>query len=210
MSQYDDRVARTIHETRRDLEDARRWEFSDASRKGDALWVIEDRLRRKRRYKNRQARPASAHRAVPADADWTVDVVLHDQQSGVFQPLSAQDVRGLLSTFPADIRAELQSVHFRLGRLEDDMRRDGAEPDPITGRPGYEQGPIWTPPLLGRWRGNPAEIDLFGYVYDPAGIAVPEVLEPILWLLQAETLAHEVAHAWDATGRRGRDRWALD
>ncbi len=39
---------------------------------------------------------------------------------------------------------------------------------------------------------------------------MPELLVPILWLLQAETLAHEVAHAWDATGRRSRDRRALD
>jgi hypothetical protein len=210
VSQYDHGVARSIHETRRGLEDARRWEFSDASRKTETLWVIEDRLGRKRRYKDRRARPASAHRAVPEDADWTVDVVVHDQRPGVFQPLSAQDVRGLLAAFPADVKAELRSVHLRLGRLEEDMKLDGAEPDPLTGRPGYQDGPIWTPPLRGRWRGAPAEIDLFGYVYDPEDIVVPELLDPILWLLQAEALAHEVAHAWDATGRRGRDRWALD
>ncbi len=81
---------------------------------------------------------------------WTVQVVLHDQQTPqVFQPLSAADVRGLLSTFPADVRAELQSVHLRLGRLEDEMKQDGAEPDPMTGRPGFEEGPVWTPPLRG-------------------------------------------------------------
>ena len=136
--------------------------------------------------------------------------MVHDQLPGVFQPLSAEDVRSLLSTFPADIGAELRSVHLRLGRLEDDMKQDGAEPDPITGRPGYEEGPVWTPPLRGRWRSGSAEIDLFGYVYDPGRVAVPELLAPILWLFQAEALAHEVAHAWDATGRRDRDRWALD
>jgi hypothetical protein len=172
--------------------------------------VIEERLRRKRRYKNRQAHPGSAHRAVPADADWAVDVVVDDELPGVFWPLSAQDVRGLLLAFPADIRAELRGVHLRLGRLEDDMKQDGAEPDPVTGRPGYEVGPVWMPPLQGRWRGGRGEIDLFGYVYDLGRFAVPELVTPILWLLQAETLAHEVAHAWDATGRRGRGRWALD
>jgi tetratricopeptide (TPR) repeat protein len=208
--QYDHGAARSIHETRRGLEQARRWEFSDASRKAETLWVIEDRLARKRRYKARSARPASAHRAVSADADWTIDVVVHDQRPGVFQPLSAEDVRGLLSAFPADVRPELRGVHLRLGELEDDMRLDGAEPDPVTGRPGYLEGPVWTPALRGRWRGSPAEIDLFGYVYEPREIAAPELLGPILWLLQAETLAHEVAHAWDATGRRARDRWALD
>lgn len=90
------------------------------------------------------------------------------------------------------------------------MLLDGAEPDPLTGRPGYQEGPVWDPVLRGRWRGGPADIDLFGYAYDPQQIAVPELLEPILWLLHAEALAHEVAHASDATGRRARDRWALD
>jgi hypothetical protein len=141
---------------------------------------------------------------VPADADWTVDVVVHDQLPGVFQPLSAEDVGSLLSTLPADIGAELRGVHLRLGRLEDDMKQDGAEPDPMTGRPGYEEGPVWTPPLRGRWRSGPAEIDLFGYVYDPRKIAVPELLAPILWLFQAEALAHEVWSAaleWTALAR---------
>jgi len=90
------------------------------------------------------------------------------------------------------------------------MQQDGAEPDPFTGRPGYEDGPVWTPALRGRWRRDAAEIDLFAYVYDRQAIKVPDLLTPILWLFQAETLAHEVAHAWDATGRRDRDRWALD
>jgi hypothetical protein len=207
---YDRRVARSIHETRRDLAAARRWEFSDASSRDEALAVIGGRLAQKRRYKNRRARPASAHRSVPADASWAVEVVLHDRLPGVFQPLSEQDVRGLLATFPASIGAELRAVHLRLGLLEDDMRQDGAEPDPLTGRPGYREGPVWTPPLRGRWRGDRAEIDLFGYAYDPETVAAPELLAPILWLLQAETLAHEVAHGWDAIGRRARDRWALD
>lgn len=90
------------------------------------------------------------------------------------------------------------------------MRLDGAGPDPLTGRPGCQEDPVWAPVLRGRWRGGSAEIDLFGYAYDPQQIAVLELLEPILWLLHAEALAHEVAHASDATCRRARDRWALD
>jgi hypothetical protein len=33
-------MARSIHKTRCDLEEARRWEFSDASRKDETLRVI--------------------------------------------------------------------------------------------------------------------------------------------------------------------------
>jgi tetratricopeptide (TPR) repeat protein len=32
----------------------------------------------------------------------------------------------------------------------------------------------------------------------------------LLWLEQAETLAHEAAHAWDELGRSYSDRWAMD
>jgi hypothetical protein len=203
-------VARSIHETRRDLEEARLWEFSDGSRKEETLWIIEERLRRKRRSKSRAAGPASAHAVVPIDAGWTFEVTIDDQGPQIQYPLTPEDIHGLLATFPADVRPELRRVRCRLGRFEDEMNQAGAEPDPFTGRPGYAQGAVWTPVLLGRFHPLSAEIDLFAYVADPGAVSAPEMVRGLLWLRQAQTLAHEVAHGWDATGRRGRDRWALD
>jgi tetratricopeptide (TPR) repeat protein len=105
----------------------------------------------------------------------------------------------------------VQSVHLRVGTHEDGMRADGAEPDPFTGRYGFQsEGGIWAPALLGRYRPQRREIDLFGYVFDEAALRVPEIQLVLLWLRQAQTMAHEVAHCWDDIRRTGRDRWALD
>jgi hypothetical protein len=203
-------VARSIHETRRDLEEARLWEFSDGSAKGEALWILEERLARKRRYKYRATLPTSTHAAVPVDAKWLVEVVVEDEGPHIHHPLSPADIHGLLATLPVDVRPELRRVRCSLGRHEDAMNHPGAEPDPFTGRPGYAYGPIWEPALQGRFRPLPAEIDLFAYVLDMDGVRVPEILTALLWVQQAHTLAHEVAHGWDRTGRRGKDRWAAD
>ncbi len=203
-------MARSIHETRRDLEEAHHWEFSDGSAKGEALWIIEERLARKRRYKYRATLPTSAHAAVPVDAKWHVEVAVEEEGPHIHHPLSPADIHGLLATLPVDVRPELRRVRCCLGRHEDAMNRPGTEPDPFTGRPGFTYGPVWESALQGRFRPLPAEIDLFAYVLDTGEVRVPEILTALLWVQQAHTLAHEVAHGWDRTGRRGRDRWAVD
>jgi len=40
-------VSRSIHETRRELEEVRRWEFGG---RDDEVWLVGDRLAAKRRY----------------------------------------------------------------------------------------------------------------------------------------------------------------
>jgi tetratricopeptide (TPR) repeat protein len=129
----------------------------------------------------------------------------------VHHPLTVDDVKGLLSRLPVDVRPFVQSVHLRSGFHEDHMFAGGATRDPFTGRYGFETaGGIWVPPLLGRYRAQPGEIDLFGYVYDDAKLRVREIQRVLLWLRQAQTLIHEVAHCWDGVKRTARDRWALD
>jgi hypothetical protein len=102
-------------------------------------------------------------------------------------------------------------VRRRTGLREDDMVAEDTEPDPLTGRHGYERaGGIWAPRLRGRFRPAAGEIDLFGFVYDERSLRVPEVQAVLLWLDQAETLMHEVAHALDESDRSQGDRWATD
>ena len=47
-------------------------------------------------------------------------------------------------------------------------------------------------------------------MYDEASLRAPTIQPVLLWLEQALTLAHEVAHAWDRTARSRRERWYLD
>jgi tetratricopeptide (TPR) repeat protein len=140
-----------------------------------------------------------------------VSVLDDEAHPFVHHPLSAADVKELFGNMPADVRSIVRSVHLRVGTHEDEMRADGAEPDPFTGRYGFQtEGGIWAPALLGRYRSEHGEIDLFGYVFDEAALRVPEIQLVLLWLRQAQTLAHEVAHCWDDIRRTDRDRWALD
>ena len=203
-------MSRSIHQTRRHLEEIGRWDYADKQRRSEDVRLTEDGLQKKRMYKGRahEARPRSNGSAgAPAALRVTVD----EAHPLVHHPLAVDDVKGLLNCLPADVRPFVQSVHLRSGFHEDHMLAGGATRDPFTGRYGFETaGGIWVPPLLGRYRSEPGEIDLFGYVYDDAKLRVREIQLVLLWLRQAQTLIHEVAHCWDGVKRTARDRWALD
>src|SRR5215472_7324521 len=110
----------------------------------------------------------------------------------------------------------LRGRHPRAARLVPGRRPSGSanrvQADwAARGRHGYQrEGGIWAPRLRGRFRPGAGEIDLFAFVYDEQALRVPEVQAVLLWLDQAETLAHEVAHAWDDSARSSGDRWAMD
>ena len=203
-------MSRSIHQTRRHLEEIGRWDYADRQRRSEDVRLIEDGLQKKRMYKDRaqETRPRSiGSPGAPAGLRVTVD----EAHPFVHHPLTVDDVKGLLNCLPADVRPFVQSVHLRSGFHEDHMLAGGATRDPFTGRYGFDiAGRIWVPPLLGRYRARPGEIDLFGYVYDDAKLRVPDVQRVLLWLRQAQTLIHEVAHCWDGVKRTARERWALD
>jgi len=203
-------MSRSVHKTRRHLEEIRRWDYSDKQRRREDVQLTEEDLQQKRRYKGRVQRVRARSNGA-GGSPTALRVTIEEGHPFVHHLLTAEDVKGLLSRLPADVRPIVQAVHLRSGIHEDHMRGDGAEPDPFTGRYGFEtEGVIWVPRLLGRYRVKPGEIDLFGYVYDDAKLRVPEVQKVVLWLRHAQTLAHEVAHCWDSVNRTARDRWALD
>ncbi|MDQ6878928.1 MAG: hypothetical protein M3082_14805 [Candidatus Dormibacteraeota bacterium] len=203
-------MARSVHETRRHLEEVRRWDYADNLRQNEDVRLTEEALQQKRRYKGR-AQEAREQSNLSGGFPASLSVTIEEAHPFVHHPLSPDDVKGLLGRMPADVRPVVQSVRLRTGIREDNMRVEGAEPDPFTGRYAYEtQGGIWMPALLGRYHVQRGEIDLFGYAYDRGQLRVPEVQEVLLWMRQAQTLAHEVAHCWDSASRTARDRWALD
>src|ERR1700682_4156207 len=189
------RVTRSIHETRRALEEARRWDYRNPQRREEAVALVADSLNQKRRYKRRASGSRGSAEVVGIPVH--TEIVTEPTPPHAHHPLSDEDIRQLLGLLPGDVRPLIRRVHRRFGLLEDDMRPDEAQPDPLTGRHGFERpGGIWTPPLQGRFRFDELEIDLFAYVYDESDLRVPEIQRTILWLEQAHTLAHEVAHAW--------------
>ncbi|HEX2647812.1 MAG TPA: hypothetical protein VHO95_11345 [Candidatus Dormibacteraeota bacterium] len=141
----------------------------------------------------------------------TFEIVTERAGLHVHHPLSEDNIHALLASFPADVQPFVRRVHRRPGLHERQMRGRGTERDPFTGRYGFEDPKgVWEPRLRGRFRHDDSEIDLFAYVYDEAMLRQPDSVKATLWLQQATTLAHEVAHAWDLFGRSGRDRWRND
>ncbi len=146
---------------------------------------------------------------------WDVRIEAEPSLAFLHHPLSAADVRALLARVPVAVRPDLRAVYLRTGLREDAMRDGDTEPDPHTGRHGYEaDGGLWMPLLRGRCRWDPFEIDLFGFVYDDESLRVPEVQTVILWLEQALALLLEVAHACghgeeDGDARRTAASWLV-
>lgn len=203
-------VSRSIHETRRALEEHLRWDHPDHRRRAEEAWILRRRLRQKSRYKQRSA-GVRALQAPPRSALRRVGILTEEPHAHIHHPLDADDIRALLDALPGDVRAEVAAVRLRSGFREEVQPDQGYEPDPWTGRPGHAMcNVVWTPRLLGRCWPACGEIDLFGYAYDVAGLRVPEVQLTLLWLMQAQTFAHEVAHCWDGVARSKRDRWAAD
>ncbi len=204
-------MARSVHTTRREVTEARAWDYADARRQHDDIWVAQEGLRQKRSYKTRTLATRAALDRPLNLLGSQVDVTVEHGSPYIHHPLTIDDVASLLACIPVDTRPELRMVHLRSGLHENDMHADGAEPDPFTGRPGFDiGGGIFLPPLLGRYRFEPCEIDLFGFVYDQTALKVPEVQLSLIWLQQAATLAHEVAHCWDHRARTRGDRWGID
>ncbi len=176
--------------------------------------MVRDRLALKRRYKRR----ISESRALPETAGFPMplEVVAESGRAHVHHPLTEDDIRQLLERFPANVRSTVRRINLRvgLGEAAHHKNRD-VEVDSLIGRFGFElPGGIWAPLRYGQFRYSlrtePTDIELFAYVFDKSTLRVPEVQETILWLEQALTLAHEVAHAWDYSERTARDRWSMD
>lgn len=49
-------MSHSVHVTRRELEEVRRWEFGGRASRDGEVWLVEDRLPAKRRYESRAAR----------------------------------------------------------------------------------------------------------------------------------------------------------
>lgn len=140
-----------------------------------------------------------------------VRITVSESHPHIHHPLSVEDIRELLARFPGDVRPDLAGIHLRSGFQEDDIRGSDSEADPLTGRRGEDiGGRLYVPHLMGRYRLKPCEIDLYGIAYDADALKVPVVQLPLLWVLQAGTLAHEIAHCWDDLARHHTDRWGLD
>ncbi|HEU4557020.1 MAG TPA: tetratricopeptide repeat protein [Longimicrobium sp.] len=203
-------MSRSYHATHARLHRLEKEDVSNPKAKAHAVDLTRAELRQKRRTR----RMARALRLRHGHAPTPVDSIRVRSEGGgryVHYPASADDVREVLRRLPRGVTDGLANVVLRLGKeAAEEMEAKAdfpSERDPFTGRAGGQRYPgVWSGRILGRYRAWATEIELYGYVFDPAH-PDRDVWMPLLRLEALATLAHEVAHHHDHTCRVARGRW---
>jgi hypothetical protein len=205
-------LSRSIHATRRDLEEARLNSYRDEKVQETETKRIEKALGQKRIVKQRILSARNSGQP-PVGYATPVPVNIFDESPYVHHATSAADISAIERLLPAGILEGLSEIVFSLGREVQEKRDDTRhyDPDPWTGRRGSEIFPgVYGAYVLGLYDNNPCRITLHAFVYNPS---TPSVL-PVtayLKLRSLSTFVHEVAHHFDHTQRASRGRWiALD
>jgi len=210
-------MSRSIHVTRRTLQELKRFDFADAAERQARMRRARESLRRKRRIKWQVREERHEDQAgVPGNPTHPGDIPIFTRPSGPFMhyPAGETDLREVMALLPPGALDGVHQIVLEPGveylreQQEESDDPDGYESDPLTGRPGIEVLPgVYCGPVLGTYDLGTATIALYGYVYDRAAMPDLEVRELYLRLCMLSTLLHELAHHVDRTTRVARGRW---
>jgi hypothetical protein len=210
-------VARSIHTTRRQLEELAEDDYLDLDHKRAEARRLRAALAKKRRIKSTVL--DERHRAPPPGPvvdPATITILVEESREHVHHPASPEELVAVLRRLPPGVANGISAIRLGLGlehqsRAGDDDDDDTADADPLTGRgpsleilPGVHSGRV-----LGVYRPDHADIYLCAYVYE-ASLPERRIKELYLRLCTLATLVHEVAHHHDHTARVARGRWLAD
>lgn len=137
-------MARSIHTTRRHIEESRRWDVSDSEHRDKLISGLEGETAVKRRVKSRvrRERAVGGELLPPTDIE-LIPIVVKDNGPCIHYPASADDIRHVMRLLPGGVLDGLNGVELCLGadRQDEDSGFDQDEPDPHTGRIGRETLP---------------------------------------------------------------------
>ena len=203
-------MSRSIHATRRDLEEARLDSYREEKVQETETKRIEKALEQKRIVKRRILSARNSDQpSVPVGYASPVPIHILEEGPYVHHATSADDISALEQLLPAGVLEGLSEIVFSLGLKTQEDREDTNlyHPDPWTGRRGSEIFPgVFGAYVLGLYNSDPCRITLHAFVYNPS---TPSVL-PVtayLKLRSLSTFVHEVAHHFDHTQRVSRGRW---
>ena len=209
-------MSRSIHVTRRTLQEIKRFDFADAEQRQERA---RESLSRKRatKWRVREERTKQEDRvSLPQEPVSPEDIPIVTRASGPFvhYPAGEADLRAVMALLPPEALDGVRRIMLESGveylREQQEEADDPAnyEPDPLTGRPGNGVLPgVYCGPVLGTYDPDTATVALHGYVYDRAAMPEREVRELYLRLCMLSTLLHELAHHVDRTTRVARGRW---
>jgi tetratricopeptide (TPR) repeat protein len=208
-------LSRSIHTTRRSLEEARGFRYSSREKRGEVLRALRDELAAKRAIKQAVGEERRlGDRPVAFLPPEAIPIRARELGPYVHYPASPADLVGILRAMPPGTADGLRAIELDLAPMSsDDVDEEPASStlDPFIGRLGRESIPgVYSGRTLGIYKPADATIRLFGYVYDPARQS-RELIDLDLRLRMLGTFVHELAHHHDAMTRIARGRWmALD
>jgi hypothetical protein len=200
-------MSRSIHETHRQLRDAKHQRYADPSKRRTVIREIRKQLRLKDRIKTQveDERRSDTMPLQPSPTD-LIPIGILETGAHIHYPAGVTDLRNVMRALPKGVLDGLTSIELRLEA--DPESRDG-EPDPLVGRHGCETLPgVYSADVIGTCFFD-GRITLSAYVYH-SDLPNREVLELYLRLRMLSTFMHEVAHRFDWTARRSRGRWRMD
>lgn len=210
-------MSRSIHATRRQLEEARQSTYAQPMRRHARIEQISASLDRKRAIKAQvwQGRRHPLTLAVPIDVEH-IPIHIYDQHDTVHYPASVEDIRAVIRRLPAGTLDGVGCIklclgaHYQRKALDDEDASGGPdEPDPFVGRLGIEIFPgVFSGRYLGTYFPASATIRLYAYVY-AAALPNREMLEVYLRLRMLSTLLHEIAHHRQGAIQGRRGRWCI-
>lgn len=211
-------MSRSIHATRRQLEEARRSRYAQPMRRQARIDHINALLDRKRAIKAEvwNGRRHAPLLEAPIDVGH-IPIHVYDQHAYVHYPASVEDVRAVMQRLPAGTLDGIARIELCLGKhyqwkglASEDAPFGLDAPDPLVGRWGVEILPgVFVGRYLGTYFYDHATIRLYAYVYDAAALPNREMLEVWLRLRMLSTLLHEIAHHTQERVAGARGRWCV-
>jgi hypothetical protein len=203
-------MSRSVHSTRRELQEARLRSYRDDKIKAAEVAAVEKELALKRSIKASMSGSRCAEDVEkPEGMAGPIPIRITDEGPHVLHPATPGDIEAIQRRLPAGMLEGLSEIVLSLGKYTQAEGGDAHiwDPDPITNRlgleilPGIYKGWIW-----GTYESSACRITLHAFVCDPAK-SCPMPTTAYLKLHILSTFVHEVAHHFDDTRRIARGRW---
>lgn len=207
-------MSRSYHSNIRKYINEKRNKYSNDEVKEEKLNQIEEEVFRKRFTKkntllSRKIGNRNIGYSDPFDPN-TIEIKVLDEGQYIHFPASKEDLLGVIRRLPQNVVSGIDSITLCLGKeyQEDKVDNPYEETrDLFTARICTdEEGPIFTPPILGTYYTGTCKIFIYAYVYDREQLKL-DIIEPFLRLQMLSTLVHEIAHHEDNILRSSRGRW---
>ena len=206
-------MARSIHTTRRDLEEAKRQQFTDEKHRETHIEQLNESLAKKQRVKKHSATDRRDKPIVGHTLPEQIPISIVDTGPFIHYPASPDDILAVLKLLPAGVLDGLNAIELRLGAEEQgetDMLGSLLDRDPYVGRRSFTLIPgVYHGRCLGSYFPDKSAIRLLAYVYD-AKLPDREMWEWYMRFFALGTLMHELSHHYDYANRIARGRWRGD